>query len=188
MHPSDKRVQTNFLNRVRRIEEERKIQFPLVRKSVSVGSIYDCSRKTFEQALKDKDPDLYVGWNPWGNDGHGHWEIWINPTKKTPVYKGEFEGCKIYALEYVDNGFSHLITTLPFLDLNRIADLQRMDKFYAQKVDDAYVEELDRKEQARTQQIREYLRDHKSEMRDFKEYVRSGYDPSAFFTDVFTKK
>lgn len=150
------------------------------------GTIHDCNEKAFLRAIHAYDKSLYIKWNPTKRDGYGCWELWRKPTKKTLVNHGEFEGCHFFTLEYQSKSLVHHIKDLEYLSYDLVDWLKQADgwnhKSVGKLLDDAYVNHLDKIDAKKWEEIRLYLKDHKSEMKDLYEYVRSGGNLAALFT------
>lgn len=153
-----------------------------------VGSIFDCNRAHFERLLKGYWDKLYVGWNPFKNEGRGCWEVWQQPTKKTPVlkYYDESEGTKIYTLEYQPNDFEHWVADLPFLTYKFIEKLRSMDAWEnKQQVSDhdhAIERHHQKLEEEETDNIKQIVQNNHQAFRDLLDYTQSGYNPLQFFS------
>lgn len=154
--------------------------------NTSVGSIYDCNRKHFERALKRYWDKLYVGWNPYKNDGIGCWEIWQQPSKKTPVLRYDDGDMAIWTTEYQPSDFEHWVADLPYLSYDFIGKLREMDawenKQLAKTNDDKLEDYNTKKQHAEDENIRYVVKHNKQVFKDLLEYTQQGYDPTQFFT------
>lgn len=139
------------------------------------GSVFDIDRKAFERALKAYWSKLFLGWNPYKNEGRGCWEVWQEPNKRQEL-----------------NDMEHWVADLPYLRWDFIQDLRRMDswehraatgKQLWETMDDNYDEydaELTRQEQ---DSIRYAVRHNKSVFGKLKDLAQDGYNPLWFFSD-----
>src|SRR4051812_14915664 len=89
MKKADYLVRKQAIKRELELAERRKREpsFPNGLGNIVTGTIFDCNRESFERALKAYWDKLYVGWNPFKKDGLGCWEVWQQPTQKTPVLR-----------------------------------------------------------------------------------------------------
>ncbi len=156
--------------------------------NVIVGSIFDCNRGHFERLLRAYWDKLYLGWNPLKNDGRGCWEVWQQPTKKTPVlrYYDESEGIKIYTAEYLPNDYEHWVADLPYLTYSFIEKLRIMDSWENKQLisdhdydQSKWQQKLDDDEE---ENIKYVVKHNRQAFRDLLDYTQSGYDPLQFFT------
>lgn len=152
--------------------------------SVVKGSIWDCSMKAFQRAIKAYDSKLYVKWNPKKNNGYGMWELWREPNDKTWVEVGELNGEKILAPIFITKSLVHHVLDMPFLTTNVVSRLREMDawenKNFAKQLDeqvDAHEEKVRRQ---RDEERRAYIREERKYLKEFKELVQSGYNPFWF--------
>lgn len=151
------------------------------------GSLFDCSRNLFERLLKTYFSQLYVGWNPFKNEGQGCWEVWQKPSFKTATKRVESKDYTIFTLDYQPNDFEHHVYDLPYLTPKFIDRLREMDmwenKNFAKNLDYQLEEDqqdLDRKEQ---EDIKYAVRHHKDLFRQLKALAQDGYNPFWFFSD-----
>ncbi len=156
MKKSDYIVRKQAIKRELEMADRRKREpsFPNGLGNTVTGTIYDCNRASFERALKAYWDKLYVGWNPFKKDGYGCWEVWQQPTQKTPVlrYLDKKTDTKIYTLEFVLSDYLHWVADLDYLDMAFIGKLRSMDawedKQLTAKHDDAYIQhEIDLEKQ-----------------------------------------
>lgn len=139
------------------------------------GSIFDCNRDHFERVLTACWDRLFVGWNPYKLEGRGCWEVWQRPIKRTEL-----------------NDMEHWVADLPFLRLNFIEDLRRMDAWEHQKsegrslvvdADQAHSDWEDKIEKQETESIQYAVKHNKSLFRKLKGLAADGYNPLWFFSD-----
>lgn len=172
----------------REYRQKREISFHNGPGWISVGSVFDCNRKSFERALRDYSDRLYVGWNPFKREGRGCWEVWHRPSQKTPVlrYYDEITGIKIATLEYLPNDFEHWVADLEYLSYDFIGKLRKMDAWENKQLisgqDDLYEEERAKAEKAEDEHIKYVVKHNKQAFRDLLDYTQSGYNPLDFFT------
>lgn len=166
---------------------EREPKFPQQVGNVSIGSIYDCNRKSFERALKNYWDKLYVGWNPLKRDGLGCWEVWQRPSQKSKIlrYEDKATDTKIYTLEYIPNDFEHWVADLEYLSYDFIGKLRAMDSWENRNLisdhDAAYEAHQDKLERDASDNIKQIIKENKQTFRDLLDYVQSGYNPLDFF-------
>jgi len=134
------------------------------------GSIFDCDRKSFEKALTNYWDRLYVGWNPYKNEGNGCWEVWQKPIKKEDT-----------------SDFEHWVADLPYLTLAFIKRLKEMDawenKNIVKDIDDKYEDEQLKLTKEEEDNIRYVVRHNKSLFKRLKVLAQDGYNPLWFFSD-----
>lgn len=175
-------------HREKEYRQNREIPLPQGPGSTSIGTIFDCNRSHFERVLKAYWDKLYVGWNPYKNEGNGCWEVWQRPMHKTPVlrYYDETTGEKIYTAEYKPNDFEHWVADLPFLSYDFIKKLQAMDSWENknQVADHDYQHALHQQkvDDMEEENIKYVVKNNKQHFRDLLDYVQSGYEPTQFFT------
>jgi hypothetical protein len=111
-------------NRNNELEERYKREVPMPKGLglIVKGTVFDINRKSFERALKDLDPELFLVWNPYKNEGLGSWQVWIKPTSKRVIKQTE----EIYTLEYKYVPIEHHVYDLPHLSYDFIAKLREM--------------------------------------------------------------
>ncbi len=171
------------------------------------GHVLDCSRAGVEAALKAYDPQLYVKWEPTKLRGWGCWELRWRPENKTarwsvhpeylpnmrikPAVQGdvyEFEGYTIVQPKYHENNFNNHVMDIPFLNYSLLEKVKQMDVWAKEELGykaKGLTKELDYREAKHLEKIEDQaikdldynLRQHKSEIRWFKEYVNSGRNP-----------
>lgn len=152
------------------------------------GHVLDVNVTGFTRALQELEPRLYVTWNPKKMKGWGCWEIRIQPTKKTAVYKGTYEGTAIYSLEYRESRDIHHVLDCAFLNYDAIRKLKTMDTYNKQhwihRIDQAEAEqEAERLEHAK-KEMKYAIKQNRSAARDLYEMVRSGVNPGRIITST----
>lgn len=166
------------------------------------GSVLDCNKKHLLKALKDYDKHLYLKWNPYktydngnleklplpgdphytGKSGIGVWELRRRPEKKLAVPKWELGESIIFNLEYVESDIVNHVMDLPALNYNCLVRLREMDTWEVQN----YVSDLEYRESKALEaeyaknraELRYNVKHHKKAFEDFREYVRSGRNPT----------
>lgn len=142
---------------------------------VVIGSIHDCNKKSFEKALKTYWDRLFVGWNPYKNDGNGCWEVWQKPLHKAQL-----------------SNFEHWVADLPFLRMDFIDDLRRMDDWeYKKNVGRSRVDDMDRAyvdyeiglDKQEDELIKYAVRHNKSAFGKLKGLAQDGINPFWFLSD-----
>lgn len=190
MLPQDKitKNQAILRNQEREVRQKRRIDPDRGPGNTSVGSIHDCNRKHFERALRACWDKLYVGWNPYKNEGRGCWEVWQRPSKKTPVlrYHNEVTGEKIYTLDFLPNDFEHWVADLDYLSYDFIGKLKEMDSWENRNLvaqHDQSLEDYNQKQQKKEDDnIKYVVRHNRQQFRDLLDYTQQGFDPLQFFT------
>lgn len=186
---SDKLIVSQFLAKHRQKELRRRKEIPLTigSGSLSTGSIFDCNRKSFERALKDLDQRLYVGWNPYKNEGRGIWEVWYRPSKKTAQIEAECKDYVISVLEYRPSDMEHWVKDLDFLSYDFIRQLREMDmwenKQFAEQLDQKLVDHEKKLDKDLNDSIKYTVKHNKKEFGQLKELAEHGYNPLWFFSD-----
>lgn len=156
------------------------------------GHVLDVNKKHFLEKLQQYDPLLYVKWNSEKNQGNGCWEIRRRPSKLTPIYEGEWQGQKLFRLEYVEQDLIHHVLDVQFLNYNVLNKLKEMDTWTSK----TWVEDLDyeaerlkdKQETREREHWRSVIRDNRKYFKDLQEQVKSGYDPFSFFRGVKGRK
>lgn len=158
------------------------------------GSLHDCSRVYFERLLKTYFRELYVGWNPFKNNGNGTWEVWQRPLTKTAVIQAECRDYTIWELRdrptevnYAVYDMEYHVYDLPYLTPTFIDKLREMDtwenKRFFEDADDQQDELEDKYDRMEEESIKYAVRHHKSLFRKLKQYAQDGYNPFWFFSD-----
>lgn len=173
-------------NQEQQERRKREILLPRGPGNTVTGSIHDCNRKHFERVLKAYWDKLYVGWNPYKNDGIGCWEVWQQPSKKTPVLRYEDDSMSLWTMEYKPSDYEHWVADIPYLSYSFIYKLKAMDawenKHLTQQADDQLDEYHEKRQKAEDDNIKYVVKHNKSLFRDLLDYTQQGYDPMQFFT------
>ena len=156
------------------------------------GNVLDVARKPFERALRDYDKQLYVVWNPNKLHGWGCWEIRRRPDTKSVTAVHEWEGNTIVSVGWRENSLICHVLDAAFLNYDQIRKLKSIDtsvRGYSNWISD--LEYWEKKEEERQIAASRAARDYaakqfKSEIRDFKEMIGSGFNP-AHLADVWGK-
>lgn len=151
------------------------------------GSMYDCNRGYFERVLKSYYSELYLGWNPYKNYGHGVWEVWQKPVRQTKVYQGRIDGVPLYSFISEPNDMEHHVYDLPFLTISFISKLKEMDsweqKRFFEEADDKQDDQEAKEDKIFDESIKYAVRHNKSAFRQLKQLAQDGYNPFWFFSD-----
>lgn len=151
------------------------------------GHVLDSARSPLEAKMREYDSQLYVKWNPSKLRGEGLWEVRRRPENKVPKYSVVYKGNTYTSLEYVENGLVSHLFDVPYLNYKILEKLKEIDTWNASyKVQD-YGKDLDYKEakiqeklEEKAEGERDYMiKQHKSQIKDFMEYVQSGGNPYA---------
>lgn len=158
--------------------------------AVSQGHVLDCAKAPLEQALRDYDSLLYIRWNPRKLKGHGCWEIRRKPEVKTLKHTDlcTYRGATIAFPKYHEIDLVNHVLDVAFLNYTVLNKIKSMDAWnmkdmgdkgknfvkqaeylegkYLEKVEDNALKELDYN-----------LKQEKSRIHDFREYLLSGGDP-----------
>lgn len=163
--------------------------------SVVTGHLFDCSKSALEEKLRRYDSLLYIRWNPKKRRGMGCWEVRRRPEKKTAVHKTTFQGMSFLSLEYVEQDMVHHVVDAPFLsyrifdwliehDTTRIMERKEgeTDEAFMRRLHkeadyrhDKFAEKLNAKA---SEDMRYMVREHKREIKEFKEALLSGFNPA----------
>ncbi len=171
------------------------------------GTVLDCSVKPFERMLKAYDSQLYVVWNQKKLKGWGTWEVRWRPELKSvrqsehpeylqtgalrPPVQGdiyEFEGFTIVYPKYHENKFNNHVMDVPYLNYSVLTKIKQMDlwakeelgykaKKLTQELDYGEAKYMEKVEDNAIKELDYNLKQHKSEIRWFREYVNSGQNP-----------
>lgn len=190
MTKTDRIVRKMALERELALAERRKrpISLPRGPGNTCIGSVHDCSRTGFERALRAYWDKLFVGWNPYKNEGRGCWEVWQYPSKKTAVlrYDDEKTNTKIYTLESVFSDYLHWVADLDYLSYSFIKKLREMDAWENKQLisghDDKYEEHFQKLEKEEDENIKYVVKHNRTAFKDLLEYTQAGFDPLQFFT------
>lgn len=151
------------------------------------GNIFDCNKKSFVRALKAYDNQLYLVWNPKKREGLGVWEVWRNPTKKTLVNQGVYEGNTLFTLEYKPNSFEHHVQDLEYLSYNFITRLHEMDmwnnKQFLDQMDQRLEDDQDKLNKSEEESIKYAVKHNKKLFKELAQLTKEGYNPLWFFSD-----
>lgn len=149
---------------------------------IITGHVLDVSKSALEERMRDIDARLYARWNPFKLNGWGCWEIRVRPWQKTALHECTFQGVDYYSVDYLENDFECHIFDVPYLNYNVLERLRAADTFNTKNwADNLEYEEKRRNEEARRKEAKETAYNSKqirSAMRDFREFVRSGGNPS----------
>lgn len=150
------------------------------------GHVLDASRAPLEEMLRDYDPQLYIKWNPNKLRGWGCWEIRRRPNEKDIIETFHFEGMAIAVLAYKELNIINHVMDVPFLNYSVMDKLKGMDQWkdsykgkdFTKNIEYAEAK-YDEKVEDKIHADREYnLKQMKSEIRYFKDYVLSGHNPA----------
>lgn len=154
------------------------------------GHVLDTAVGPLVERLRDYDPLLYVRWNSKKLRGWGCWEVRRKPELKSVkdadiiVYQKHTIVCpKYHELDLINH-----VMDVPFLNYSIFEKLKKMDMWNQKDMGDRgqnfgkEAEYLQGKyeEKIEDQALREKeynIKQHKSLIREFKEYVLSGHDP-----------
>lgn len=171
------------------------------------GHVLDSSPKYVERALKAYDPQLYVAWNSKKAYGHGVWEVRWKPEMKTvkkskapeilqtgkiaPAVQGDTFDWFNYTIvwpKYHENNFNNHVMDVPFMNYSVLERIKAMDMWSKDNVgykgqhltkELAYKEAkfLEKEEDNAWKDLEYNLKQHKSEIRWFKDFVLDGGNP-----------
>lgn len=159
------------------------------------GTVHDCNRKFLDRRLKDIDQRLYTSWNPYKNSGRGTWEIRILPSKKVPIYYGEFQGAHLFRVEYREDSMVHHIMDVPCLYegiLNKLRDMDTTKVITSTSTFSDWLEYNedkvnDKADAQLKEELRLRLREERKYMKILYEEARSGRSPGDFFKGNYGK-
>jgi hypothetical protein len=143
-----------------------------------IGHVRDTDKKTLERQLQDYDKQLYIKWNPKKRQGLGVWEIRRKPDEKSKVFKTEWNGYKIFELEYAEIDLVHQVLDVPFLSYEVLGKIRSMDAWN----DKNFVANLDYKgavhkaetDRKAREELTYEIKQHKKEWRDFATFIAEG--------------
>lgn len=157
------------------------------------GDVLDTNKLHLERALRDYDAQLYLKWNPKKCAGMGTWELRARPEKKTVIFQGSHEGINYYSLEYKEIGVENhikdfqilgydIVTWVKSHDLwSQIGYIKGNEKQVNYLVDKIEYNErrikAEKQEKLRNE-VRYQMRQEKSAIRDYKDAIMSGTNPS----------
>lgn len=154
------------------------------------GHVLDANPKGLEQALKLYDSQLYLKWNSKKLRGWGCWEVRYKPELKSVRLEDTivWQGNTISVPKYHELDLINHVMDVPFVNYSVLEKIKKMDMWtkdelghkgknltnvlhyneakHLEKVEDKALKELDYN-----------LKQHKSEIRWFKDYVNAGQNP-----------
>jgi hypothetical protein len=145
------------------------------------GHVLDVAKTPFEEKLRDYDSLLYVKWNAAKYKGWGCWEVRRRPATKQIVDYAEYESNLYLRLEYREVDFVNHVLDAPYLNYQIIEKIQSMDTWkqghWIRDID--YTEaKFNEEHEAKVKREMTYsMKQHKKELRDFREYILSGHNP-----------
>lgn len=153
--------------------------------SISRGHVLDCAVGPLEARLREYDPQLYVRWAPKKLRGWGCWELRRRPENKVPVESVPFEGNTITRLEYRETGDVSHLKDFSFLNYDIFRWLYDTDTWRDSWKAKNWAKELEYREAKAQEAIEEkalaekeyMIKQHRSQVRDFMDFVRSGGNP-----------
>lgn len=187
MLKADKIVKDQAILRLQELSVRRKKDYkvPQGTGNTVTGTIFDCNRKKFEQMLKAYSDRLYIGWNPFKNEGLGCWELWHRPSVKTPTVAYDDGQLAIITMDYKPNDFEHWVDDLTYLSYNYIKKLSEMDAWNNKQLIQQTDEQIDaaqqKVEKEEADNIKYVVRHNKQAFRDLLDYTQAGFDPLQFF-------
>lgn len=158
--------------------------------SVSKGHVLDCAKAPLEQTLRDYDPLLYVRWNARKLKGNGCWEIRRKSEQKTlrpsDIWSGY--GITIAYPKYHEIDLVNHVLDVAFLNYNVLTKLKSMDawnmkdmgekgKNFVKQAEYLEAKHLEKIEDKAVNELEYNIKQHKSQIRDFKEFINSGGNP-----------
>lgn len=146
------------------------------------GHVLDTNKPAIEQALKDYDGQLYVKWNPRKMRGWGCWEIRRRPIKKSIADYAIYNNNAYIKVDYVELDLVNHVLDLPYLNFLAVEKIQKMDAWKSKD----WAHQLERTEQEQVSAMEDKIREdrayaakqHKREINEFKELLRSGFNPN----------
>jgi len=152
------------------------------------GHVLDCAVGPLVERLRDYDPQLYVTWNPRKLRGWGLWEVRRRPDTKSIVETTQCDGFGIHRMEYKELNMINHVLDVPFLNYLILEKLKKMDMWNQKETGykgKDLVKTLDYNEAKHDEKIDEEssreleynLKQYKSEIGWFKDYVASGQNP-----------
>lgn len=157
---------------------------------ISKGHVLDVSLKPFEQALKDYDAFLYVAWNPKKRNRNGCWEIRRKSEQKTvrPEDVVVFGGATYVFPKYHEINLVNHVLDCEFLNYSVLNKIKSMDAWnmkdmgykganFVKQAEYLEGKHLEKIEDEAVRELEYGLKQLKSEVRDFREYVLSGGNP-----------
>ena len=146
------------------------------------GHVLDVNVKHLEERLKRYDSLLYIVWNAKKRGGNGVWEVRRRPEKKTNIFQGEYAGMKLYTVEYKENNLVNHVLDVPILGYHVIDKLAAIDTFrttnWVGNLDYLEAKAQEKTEAASKEMLKYWAKDNKRVIRDFKEAILSGTNPS----------
>lgn len=151
---------------------------------VAEGHVLDCNKKSFERALQNYDPMLYIRWNPKKLRGHGCWEIRRRPEFNSALDVTEFGEAVIVKVGPREIDLVHHVMDCAFLNYDQLRKLKEIDTWQygtsTQYQDLVERKTRDRKELEQSQGMqrrREAIRTFRKQINEFREYILNGGNP-----------
>jgi hypothetical protein len=148
---------------------------------LSQGHVLDVSKKPFERALRDYDPQLYVRWNPKKLKGWGCWEIRRRPEKNNVIEIVPFGGNTYVHIGPVELDIVNHTLDLAFMNYSVLNKLKSMDTWknpnWAKDLERAEAEHREKVIERDRQNLKYMVQEEKSAIRDIKQAILSGANP-----------
>lgn len=156
-----------------------------------IGHVLDSSRSPLEAKLRDYDPQLYLRWNAKKLRGWGCWQLMRRSETKSIVDWAELDGHTYLRMEYTPGDH---IFDVPFLNYNLLERLKKGDTWRYGYKGKNFASELEYMEAKQAENLEEkseaekdyMIKQHKSQIRGFMDYVNNGGNPYAI-ADVWNK-
>lgn len=151
---------------------------------ISKGNVLDCNPKSFERALKNYDPQLYIRWNPKKLKGHGCWEIRRRPEFNSTLDVAELGEHPVLLIGPYEIDLVHHVMDCAFLNYDQLRKLKEMDtrqygdaKQWQDLVARKTEERRELEKSQGMQRRREAIRTFRKQINAFREYILNGGNP-----------
>lgn len=151
---------------------------------VSRGHVLDVNVKSFERALKNYDPMLYVTWNPKKCKGHGCWEIRRKPEFNSALDIAEIGNIALVKVGPYENPLVHHVMDCAFLNYDQIRKLKEMDTWqygnasqYQDLVEQKTRDRRERDKELGMKRRADAARTFRKQIRALKQYILDGGNP-----------
>ncbi len=162
------------------------------------GTVFDGPVAPLKRALADHDSQLYLKWNTKKLGGMGVWELRRRPDSKQVVESVSFQGNTISVVDYKELPIVAHVKDFPCIT-ERIYEWVKANDVYQDKFGikgNRWAAELEyqsgqrlNREAEHAEKERDYaIRQHKSLIREYKEYVLSGHNPYRILDHMGNKK
>lgn len=155
------------------------------------GHVLDITRKHFDRSLKNYDRLLYTKWNWRKNGGNGCWEVRRRPEKPYALYEGQYQGVKLFTVEYIETDAINHVLDVPFLNYAALERVKEMDAWvvdnYLDTIEYAAEKQRSHLEQQNRDELRYQIKHHRKAFSILQEEMQGGRNPLKFLSGTYDK-